>query len=371
MKKEVWFLLFLVGLILVGACNEEDSGVIATEKETDDIVQEEDTVILLNHFVSGEFYGDYNGNGTNFISMILSDGIDWNREQEGFTKGGRYISLELNSKINADYMPEAGTYKVCPVVGSPLGTFNPGEIICTEGPCYATSTYLSDVDSTGHEIFTALTSGSIVVSKKENGIYSIEINMKDEDDNPVNAVYEGPLQLVFIGYKYEPFQPADKTFELKQMLRSEYWGDFFRNGTSNMLLDFATEDGNYGVGLELYCPANDRTSITPGTYTISTEDKEMTAKPGYYNGSGVLYPSYAYKLGNIEYEILWWLTSGEVRIDKSADDTYQIEVDAYSYFGSHINAVYNGKLPILDATQSQTMAKPVFNRMKKNINVNK
>lgn len=372
MRKEVMFLFFLIGSVIVGACSEDNSVETPVQKENEETEQEEDTVIRFNHFVSGEYYGDKDGNGTNFISIILSDGLDWNREQEGFTKAGRYILLELNSKIRNDYMPEAGTYKPSEAVGSLEGTFNPGEIICSDGPCYAISTYLSEVDSTGHEIFTALTSGTIAISAKEDNVYSIIMNMKDEDDNPVNAVYEGKLPLIFIGYKYEPQQPVDRDLVLQQVIRAEYWGDFFQNGTADMLLDFATADGKYGVGLELYCPEDDRTTITSGTYLFSIEEKEMTAKPGYFNGYGMLYPSYAFKMGLLEYEILWWLSRGKVNIDRSPEGIYRLEVEAYSFFGSHIHAVYEGELPVVDATGSSAlMAKPLLNRMKMNGNVNK
>ncbi len=371
MKKKVGFLFFLIGLVIAGACSEDNGITDSKREEGGEPIQEEDTVIRLTHFVSGEYYGDYAGNGTNFISMILSDGLDWSREKEGFTKAGRYILLELNSKIKSDYLPAAGTYKPSRAVGSLEGTFNPGEIICSEGPCYAVSTFLSDVDSTGHEIFTALTAGTIVITRQEDNSYSIEMNLSDEDDNPVKAVYEGKLPLIFIGYKYEPQQPDDRELVLEQAVRAEYWGDFFRNGTADMLLDFATADGKYGIGLELYCPESDRMTITPGTYTLSTEEKEMTAKPGYYNGEGTLYPSYAFKMGILEYETLWWLSSGKVRIDRTPDSMYRIEVDAYSFFGSHITAVYNGALPITDATAtSGFMAKPLFNKIKRNTNVN-
>ena len=362
MKKKVVFLFFLISIIVTAACNDE-------KEITDPVIGGkgdegiEDTVIYLNHFISGEFYGDSNGNGTNFISMVLSDGLDWNREQEGYTKNGKYVLLEINSKMRSDYMPEVGTYKPVSLVGSLVGTFNPGELICSDGPCYAVSTYLSEVDREGHEIFTALTTGKIVISKNEDEVYSIVMDMEDEDDNPVHVVYEGKLPLIFVGYKYEPQQVSELNLVLEEVVRTEYWGDFFKNGTSDILLDFTTSDGKYGVGLELFCPPGDRTSITTGSYTFSMEEKEMTAKPGYFNPYGTLYPSYAFKLGKAEYESIWWLSLGKVDVNRSDDGKYRIEVDGYSYFGSHIKAVYDGELTISDATIAPVMKVRALNRM--------
>lgn len=369
MKKRVYILFFLIGMVLIGGC-KDDNIVIVPETGGNGEMQEEDTVIHLTHFVYGEYYGD-NGNGTNFISMMLSDGLEWDRVTENYTKSGRYIFLELNSQIRSDYMLATGTYKPIPKIGSLVGTFNPGKLECSDGPCYAVSTYLSDVDRNGREIFTALTDGKIVVSKKENDIYSIVMDLKDEEGYPVHAVYEGKLPLIFVGYKFEPQEAVDQEFLLEQVERVEYWGDFFRNGTSDFLLDFTTADGKYGIGLELYCPKEDRVSITSGDYVFSVEERAMTAKPGYYNGYGTLYPGYAYKLGTFEYEIVWWLSQGKVKIDQLPDEVYHIQVDAYSFFGSHIKAVYNGKLNISDATVPSESKAKLYNRMKGNNNINK
>lgn len=368
MTKTYFRLLLPLFLLVLVACSSENSSDDGVDQPT---VADNDTLIKLSHFISGEYYGDVNGNGTNFISMVLSDGLDWNQSDYNFSKAGKYVLLEINSKQRSDMMPEVGLYKPKPSVGDVSSTYDPGVLAGDDGSLYATSTYLSEVDTAGHEVFTPLVTGPVIISKTTDGTYTINMNMKDDFDDPVKIKYEGKLPLIFIGYKYEPQTSTNINLDLTNVTRADYWGDFFHNGTTDMLIDFATADGNMGVNLELFCPSTDVKSITPGTYNLSTDESAMTAKPGYYNGFQTLYPSYTYSKDEYGYQGLWWLEKGTVTIEGGDNDIYTVTIDAYSHFGLHITASYHGNITIKDATvtdESNAKAKMAakYNRMKIN-----
>lgn len=342
------------------SCSSDGDPVLTGPGVVDSTTDDGDTILVLNHFMSGEFFTDFKGSSTNFISILLSDGLDFDSETQSFTSEGRYVLLEINSKMRPDYMPEPGVYSVCPEIGNITNTFDPGVLNCTDGYCYATSTYYAEVDEEGNEIFTPLTAGYVRIQLLSEGEYQILMNMQDEDGNPFMASYRGALPLIFIGYKYEPQTATDLNLRFTDVSRAECWGDFFHNGTSDMLIDFITSDGRYNLGLEIFAFPTDRTDLTEGSYAISTEAVPGSVKPGYFNGYDSLYPSYICRYdetGNIQ--TIWWLSDGVVVVRRD-NDIYTFEIDAYSAFGSHIQASYEGALSI--STEYAGYYKPAQNK---------
>ena len=175
--------------------------------------------------------------------------------------------------------------------------------------------------STGAYYF--LVSGSVVI-KRVGDKYNISVSARSAKESELTVSYEG--ELLPSAYDLEPKTPTEIEVEGTSLL-------FRRFGYST--IDLFLRSGKHAEMLALNMYSTE--VFAQGSFPITNTFKKNTflASPGEWQ------PCF-YQLG----DSLWYLVSGTVSISKDGDD-WVIEVDARSYYGSHIRWHYRGSAKMM------------------------
>lgn len=333
---------FVLLAIILGttACKQNEPDTTTTEKS-----------FLLTKGASyywgnaGEIWGDDELAGSNVLALDLySERLSYNNESQEYVGAGYNLYIE-NIFVDTTHITLApGTYAMDSISGAPF-TFTPG-IWTTQN--YPYGAYLTTVKGTtiSYEIITA---GTFTVSEKGDSTI-IDFTLQKEDGTIITPQFRGmPDKYDASGsndYSFEPQPATTQDWTFTHADTAICYSDYYGNNTANMDLYMGNDD--VFAYLELNCPPLTGDSIPVGRYEVNTTHQAytVTASGGYVADENYDLPSFIgiYKEGNT-YSNAYYLISGTLDVSRTAGN-YMLELNAVSYFGSTIHAIYNGDIHV-------------------------
>lgn len=197
-------------------------------------------------------------------------------------------------------------------------------------------------------------SAALTVSKEQDGAYTLSLTIEDNEGETYTATLTTPIEVQESHkhpyndpYLIENREPQTFDMVLDQMI----WDDsqFYTQSTMKFNLYSSSRDKD---GLYYRCVlwVNTASQIPPaGTYPILGTGAIGTvdASYGYDSINNIVYPSYfglSDDRGLLYDPELYFLVDGNVVISYPTETTIRIEVDAFSWWKSHIHLVYEDEL---------------------------
>lgn len=318
-----------------------------------------DLELVGTHLASNPSYVDDNGE-----VMIISMSFAGTPENDDFANPYVQLYIELYAPYDSrEILP--GTY----TVGSSQGAYTmyPGYIDPATLYCFGTYAY----DCENYSVNVALAQeGTIEVSKDENDIYTLDVNLKTVFGNTITGTYVGELVVPNIPGQSFSTLTDDYTVKMDEIdyCFGSYWGDEF--GTGGGHFDWSMEGpfeqnpdqvltdgtGEY-VEFDIVCSSLDyHAGISSGTYTVA--ENPEAPKPGEFipgtrstTGMNTLEGTFytgAYEGGYVS--VAAPAVGGELEVTNHGDGTYTLKFAFEDGMGHIWDGEWTGELSFMDWT---------------------
>lgn len=318
-----------------------------------------DLELVDAHLASTPSYVDDNGE-----VMVVSLNIAGTPENGDFANRYAHLFIELYAPYDSrEILP--GTYTVSS--SQEAYTMYPGYIDPATLYCFGTYAY----DSENYVVNVALAQeGTIEVSKDENDIYTLEINLKTVFGNTITGSYVGELVVPNIPGDSFSTLTDDYTVKMNEInyVFGSYWGDDFGTGGGHFDWEMTgpidqdpdnvlTDGPQEAVYFDLVSSSMDyEAGIASGTYKVAEDP--AAPKPGEYipgtrSTTGMNTLSGTYYTGGYEdgyVSIAAPAVSGDLEVTNHGDGTYTLKFAFNDGMGNVWDGEWTGEIGFMDWT---------------------
>ena len=195
---------------------------------------------------------------------LYTDGEGYKIQFDFYTAKGADIAGEYVAGERKKYNP---------------GTYYPGVWFGQQ----ALGTFCQQTDASNDVKFSTLVDGKVVITKGEDGNYTIVCDFKDSDGYTVKASWTGKIQDFNASKTPQTTLTSDVNMVPTQCSAAYYYGDFLGNGTANYGVFLANE--TEVLSIDFVAPTGNAEALPTGTYTVSDSKKEWTVSPGEFSGN--------------------------------------------------------------------------------------
>lgn len=286
------------------------------------------------------FYGDANGNGSEWMIELLTD------------NGGDCVRLEINcGETEFSDGITSGTYTASPSSTPWTGEYRKGHM--TDGGIAGTI-YVSGIDSEGYpQEYAPAIDGNLEIEHNYDGTYDISFAFEDDLGNIWSGHWNGELEC------------TDTTLPPTSTLTGDYDLDLSMTGTAKAYFegDYGNGYGNWviqlkpslyaatdGIQIDILCESIEfADGIPTGTFTVAENGAAGNLNPGEIIDGGLygtMFLGYDIVTGTLEEYAA--AKSGSAEITDNGDGTHTLEFEFTDENGYNFKGQWSGRLELTD-----------------------
>lgn len=311
------------------------------------------------HIATGPRYVDDNGE-----VMVISFGIADEPEDGDYLNPFTLLYVEMYAPFDSRKIL-SGTY----TIGNSQDAYTlyPGYIDSSTLYCFGT--YALSIQG-GSSIIALAEEGTITVTEGNDGIYTLDVNLKTVHGFSITGTYVGELDVPNIPGESFSTLTDDYTVRMDEITSGFgfYWGDEFGTGGGHFEWSmsgpfeqnpdtYLTDGTGESVSFDIVCNSMDyQAGISSGTYTVA-EDPEAPKPgefvPGSRSEMGMNVLSGTYYVGGYEngyVSIAAPAVGGELEVTNHGDGTYTLKFAFKDGMGHIWDGEWTGPMSFLDWT---------------------